>query len=945
VAELPSGTVTFLFTDLESSTRLWEEQADAMRGALARHDELIRDAIASNSGYVVKATGDGFHAAFATAQDAVSAAVQAQRALGEERWQETGPLRVRMGVHTGSAEQRDGDYFGPALNRAARLMGVAHGGQVVMSQAAADLARDALHEDVQLTDLGEHRLRDLSRPEHVYQVNAPGLLREFASLTSLDAFPGNLPLQVSSFVGRDRELARVAEALDEARVVTLTGVGGVGKTRLAYQVAADVLPRFREGAWLCELAAVRDPAGVVDAVATIFGVTVRAGQTLEDALVEFLGTKQLLLIVDNSEHLLEAVAELVERIERACPRVVVLATSREGLAVDGERVVPIPSLPGPPADASLEDVARAEAVHLFVDRARGVDPDFTLTAQNAAAVVQVCRRLDGVPLAIELAAARVTAMNLAELARGLDRRFETLAGGRRRAVQRHQTLRAAIDWSYDLLSEPEQRLLARLAVFAGGCTRDAAEAVCAGEPIERARVFELLAGLVARSLVVAEREGPETRYRLLETIREYAEERLGEWHETEALRRRHAEYYTELAGRISEMMRGPEQIEAGRRFVAEHENLIAARNHAIDGNDVDLALRLARNMPLPTTQIGYAMYVQVDPILELPGAAQHELYPFGLVVSAGQASASGDRRVAETRCAEALATVGRFGSDPDRIVEQIAANVHANLAFSAGAVHEAATHMERSIEIARSAGRDADVAMSLGSAAMFHVMAGDSDAAVRLATEGLALSRQIGMPTPIAYSLTALAGALADDDRERARALLRESLELEARLDYETWGEVTQAALISARLQDWAQALDLASRAIRHLHWIGERPLLGAMFNITARVLGPNDAESAAVIQGAAYSFATTATHLPAAPDPARTPPPETIPVDAGRSGTASFVTDLRRETTGLLRERLGEERLRVLRAEGRAMNTDEAVAYTLEAIGRQEPFTRSPRG
>jgi predicted ATPase/class 3 adenylate cyclase len=934
-----------LFTDLESSTRLWEERPDAMRGALARHDELIRDAIESHSGYVVKSTGDGFHAAFATAQDAVSAAVLAQRALGDEKWRETDPLRVRMGVHSGSAEQRDGDYFGPALNRAARLMGVAHGGQVVVSQAAADLARDALDDDVQLTDLGEHRLRDLSRPERVYQVNAPGLQREFASLTSVDAFPGNLPLQVSSFVGRDRELGRIADALDEARVVTLTGVGGVGKTRLACQVAADVLPRFREGAWLCELAAVRDPDGVLDAFAAVFGVTARAGQSLEDALVEFLGTKQLLLIVDNCEHLLEAVAEVVERVERSCPSVVVLATSREGLAVDGERVVPIPSLHGPPADAALEDIARAEAVHLFVDRARGVDPDFTLTAQNAAAVVQVCRRLDGVPLAIEIAAARVTAMNLAELARGLDRRFETLAGGRRRAVQRHQTLRAAIDWSYDLLSAPEQRLLARLAVFAGGCTRDAAEVVCAGEPIERARVFELLAGLVARSLVVAEREGPETRYRLLETIREYAEERLREWQETEALRRRHAEYYTELSGRISEMMRGVEQIEAGRRFVAEHENLIAARNHAIDGNDVDLALRLARNMPIPTSQIGYAMYLQVDPILELPGAAQHQLYPFGLMVSAVQAAANGDRRVAETRSAEALATAARFGSDPDRIVEQIAANVHANLAFSAGALDEAATHMERGIEIARAAGRDADVAMALGSAAMFHVMAGDSDAAVPLATEGLALARHIGMPTPIAYSLTALAGALADDDRDRARALLRESLELEARLDYETWGEITQAALISARLEEWEQALDLASRAIRHLHWIGERPLLGAMFNITARVIGPNDPDSAAVIQGAAYSFATTATHVPAAPDPAAAPPPATIPVDARPSGTASFVTDLRRETTGLLRERLGEERLRELRAEGRAMNTDEAVAYTLDAIGRAEPFTPLPGG
>jgi predicted ATPase/class 3 adenylate cyclase len=935
---LPTGTVTFLFTDLEGSTRLWEEHPESMQAALARHDEILRAAIDARGGHVVKMTGDGAHAVFASAHDAIAAAAAAQRSLVSESWDETGPLRVRMGVHTGHAEQREGDYFGPALNRAARLMSVAHGGQIVVSQAAADLARDAFGSDVALVDLGEHRLRDLSRPERVFQVNAAGLRREFAALASLDAFPGNLPLQVSSFVGRDRDLARVSDALNEARVVTLTGVGGVGKTRLALQVAGEVLPRFREGAWLCELAAVRDPEGVAAAVAAVFGVTARAGQGVPESLVEFFGTKQLLLILDNCEHLLEAVGDLVEVIEHSCAGVVVLATSREGLALDGERVVPVPSLAAPASDADLDAVAQAESARLFVERARGVDPDFALTAANAVAVAQVCRRLDGVPLAIELAAARVSAMNLAELARGLDRRFETLAGGRRRAVQRHQTLRAAIDWSYDLLEEPERRLLARLAVFAGGCTRDAAEAVCAGEPIERSRVFELLAGLVARSLVVAERGGPETRYRLLETIREYGEERLSEHDETDTLRRNHAEYYIDLADAVSQQTHGPQQIEAGRRLAAEHENLLAAMNYAIDIHDVDLALRLLRSMPVATLQIGYVTFLPVDPILELPDAPVHPLYALGLAAAAVQAENRGDLQAAETRCGQALEAAQRLGSDPEIRVEMMVGAARSAVSYSTGALLDAAAHVEHSVEIARAEGHPA-LANLLGAAAMYRTMGGDNDTAVRQATEGLALARERGAPTLIAVCLTALAGALTDIDHERASLLLGEALELEAQLDYEAWAELTQATLISARLQDWDQALDLAARSIRHLHWIGNRPLLAAMCNVAARALAPTNPEPAAVIQGAAHSFAF-ATGAPPVPTTEPSPPSQTRSARSQQSsGAPSFVTQLRRETTGLLQDALGPQRLHELRAQGQTMNTDDAVAYTLDAITRaQQP-------
>ena len=451
MAELPSGTVTFLFTDLEVSTRLWDEEPDAMRGALARHDELLRDVIEGRNGHVVKGRGDGVHAAFATADDAVVAAIEAQRAIGAEPWAVSEPLHVRIGIHTGVAELRDDDYFGSSVNRAARLQDVAHGGQIVCSAATADLAREMLSEGVSLTDLGEHRLRDLTRSERVFQVHAPGLQSEFAPLSSVDSSSTNLPLQVNSFVGRERDLERVVTALDASRVVTLTGVGGVGKTRLAVHTAAELLPRFRDGAWLCELGAVRDVDGVVPAAASVFRVTERPGLSLEESLVAFLKEQQLLLVLDNCEHLLDGAAAFADELDRSCPDVAVLATSREPLAIDGERVLGVRSLATPDTDASVDEVLRADAVRLFVERAQSVKDDFVLDDANASAVAQICDRLDGVPLAIELAAARVTTMNPAEVARRLDRRFDLLAGGRRKAIERHQTLRAAVDWSYDLL--------------------------------------------------------------------------------------------------------------------------------------------------------------------------------------------------------------------------------------------------------------------------------------------------------------------------------------------------------------------------------------------------------------------------------------------------------------------------------------------------------------
>jgi predicted ATPase/class 3 adenylate cyclase len=935
VSELPSGTVTFLFTDLEGSTRLWEQHRGAMQAALARHDEILRRAVETKRGLVVKTTGDGFHAVFAAAEDAVEAAVEAQQGLSGEAWGETGPLRVRMGLHTGTAEHRGGDYFGSTLNRAGRLMAVAHGGQVVCSHATADLARDVLTE-VEFLDLGEHRLRDLSRAERVFQVCGSGLRREFPALASLDAFPGNLPLQVSSFIGRGRELTRIIDALGKTRVVSLTGVGGVGKTRLALQVAADVLPQFREGAWLVELDPVRDPDSVVAAVAAVFGVTARAGQTLVESLVEFLRTKQLLLVLDNCEHLLGAVARLVENLERSCAGLVVLATSREGLGVEGERNLVVPSLRDPGDVVDLESIAAAESIQLFCERARAAKADFVLADRNVSAVVQICRRLDGVPLAIELAAARVPAMSPGVLATRLDQRFTVLKGGRRGAVERHQTLRAAIDWSYELCSEPEQRLLARLTVFSGGCTLEAAEAVCAGDGIETDQVFELLAGLVARSLVVADdTEAGDLRYRLLETIRQYGEDRLDDYDEVESLRARHAEYFADFASLVREQALGSEEIEAGRRLIDERENVITAMSHAIESDNVDLAMRLLCNTQVPGFGVGYWLRLPAEPILGLTGAPDHLLYPVGLGTAAWQAAARGDADAALARCEPALDAAQRFG-DPDRDAEHVVCVARAMIAFSSGAWRDAVGHFQHAAEIARSAGRSWSVAHNLGAAAMAQTMAGDPAAAVPLATEGLAVARRTGAPMPIVANLNALAGALADEDPDRAQTLLNESLQLGASFAFENtqFGD-TNTILAAARIGDWQHVLELATSSISQLHWNNDTPQLGGIFNVVARALAPNDPEAAAVLQGAARRLATSA--IPTHNHSAST---LGAPMSSDLSGSAplggaSFITQLRRTTTGLLKDTLGEGRMRELRAEGEALDNDHAVAYGLDAIRR----------
>lgn len=593
-SRLPSGTVTFLFTDIEGSTLWWEQHPEWMQHAFTRQEAILRGAAAAHNGYVYKMIGDAFQIAFSTALDALAAAVQAQRELQSESWGEHGPLRIRMALHTGVTDEREDDYVGPILNRLGRLLGVSHGGQILLTQATYELVYDFLPEGITLHDLGQHRLKDLIRPEHIYEVNGTGLLSKFPTLKTLDTFPNNLPLQLTSFVGREKEILEVKRPLLGDRLVTLTGPGGTGKTRLALQVAAELLELFPDGAWLVEFASICDSVLVPQTVAAELGIR-ESGRPIMTLLTEYLRNKEMLLILDNCEHLLSPSAQLVAALLQACPDLCILATSREALDIPGEVTVRVPSLSIPDMHRidPMEMLAKYESVRLFVERAELIQPGFTLTSGNALSIAQICRRLDGIPLAIELAVARVKVMNVEQVASRLDDRFRLLTGGSRNALPRHQTLRALIDWSFDLLSDVERILFRRLSVFTGGWTLEAAEAICAGEGIDPYDVLDLLTQLVNKSLVIPDRDkDQETRYRMLETIRQYAREKLFEAGHGDHVRERHLDYFLQLVERAEPELRGPNQSLWLNRLEWEVDNIRGALEWAVEDKS-EIGMRIA----------------------------------------------------------------------------------------------------------------------------------------------------------------------------------------------------------------------------------------------------------------------------------------------------------------------------------------------------------------
>jgi predicted ATPase len=567
-----SGVVTFLFTDVEGSTRRWEADADEMRIALADHDEVLRSAIEAHGGWLFKHTGDGVVAAFASPKSAVDAAVAAQRAL---------ELPVRMGLATGEAQLREGDYFGAVLNRAARVMAAGHGGQILLADSTAGLLSG-----VDLIDLGPRRLRDLATAVGVFQVRAAGLRTDFPALRALDASPGNLRPATTSFIGRESEVAELQAAVKAHRLVTLTGVGGVGKTRLALEVAGRLADEFPDGVWFFELAAVTDPAAVPDAVAAVLGITQQPGKSVAESVAAALEGRSRLLVFDNCEHVVDSVADLIEAILAASATVTILATSREGVGVSEEQLWRVPSL-------DVNSGTESAAVNLFVDRAHSVVSDFSLAQPGEAdAVVEICRRLDGIPLAIELAASRMASMTVSEVRDRLDQRFRLLVGSRR-GLSRHQTLRHAVAWSYDLLDDTEKTVLDRCSVFAGGFDLQSACAVAGFDDLDEYAVLDLLDALVRKSLLVADRSSGRTRFSMLETIRQFAEEQLVARGEASEIRAAHSRYFAGREADIMALWDSPRQRDAYDWFTIELANLRTAFRFAADQGDLDVAAALA----------------------------------------------------------------------------------------------------------------------------------------------------------------------------------------------------------------------------------------------------------------------------------------------------------------------------------------------------------------
>ncbi len=879
-----------------------ENAPTAMEVALEQHNHLLTEVIEDHGGVVVTSRGEGdsFFAVFPSAVAAIETAGACQLAFNGEDWPEGASLRVRMGLHTGETRAAGSDRVDHApINRCARVKAAGHGGQVLVTKTTRDWVAGRLGGGFGLRRLGQFRLRDLAEPELIYQLTHPGLPADFPPLVTVAERAGNLPLPVSSFIGRERELEQAAAALGRGRVVTLTGPGGVGKTRLAVQAAAQAAPRFEDGAWLAELAPVRDPARVDDAVAAVFWVTARAGQGVAEVLAELLRGKQLLLVLDNCEHLLDAAAALAGSLARWCPRLVILATSREGLGIEGEQLVPVPPLAVPGVDADLAAITEAEAVRLFAERAAGVKPGFQVTAGNAAAVAAVVWRLDGIALAVELAAARVPAMTPAELAGRLERSFAVLAAGRRGVAARHQTLRAAIDWSFQLLAGPEQALLARLAVFAGGATLEAAEMVCGGQGIDPDAVFDLLAALVSRSLVTAEEHGPDTRYRLLETIRQYGEQRLEGAGETGRWRARHASYYAGLLGRIRDHAHDPDpEVFWATRLSADQDNLLAAWAWAIGTGDVDTAFRLLAGFAPVEVWTSYPLLLSGGAALELPGAAEHPGYPLALAVSALSASNRGDVAAAGELCRLA-AEANAHRDPPDWRVEEAICAARSGIATTRGVFADAARLHEQAAGIARAGGDLADASLELTFAVADHGLAGDAPAGLPLAREALALARRVGAPALIATGLLAVGYAVAGTDPGQARARLRESRELSTALGYQSAIDLLWATAVAFLIGDRAATLELGRRAIRGLQRGGDRRRMGIVLHTIAGTLAATHPAAAVTIHGAAEPYV------------------------AASAGATQLISSI-------LTEALGEERAQELRARGADMDWDQAIAYTL---------------
>jgi predicted ATPase/class 3 adenylate cyclase len=911
--QLPTGTVTLLFTDIEGSTRLLERLGDRYVEVLAEHRRLLRAAFAQFDGREVDTEGDAFFVAFAKASEAVAAAVAGQQALAAHLWPGRAVLRVRMGIHTGEPILVADDYAGLDVHRAARICAAGHGGQVLLSQATRDLLGDELPFGSGLRDLGEHRLKDLTRPERLFQLAIPGLPAEFPALRALGPDNVHLPLQLTTFVGRQRELAEARTMLQrkDVRLLTMTGPGGTGKTRLAVKVAEELLGSFPGGVFFVALAPVNDPGLVMPTIAQALGVRETAGQSLLATLTQHVSDRRLLLVLDNFEQVLGAALVVVDLLV-ACPELRVLATSRAALHVSGEQVYPVPplSLPNQRSADAVRELASSEAMTLLVERAQAVNPSFAVTAANTAVLAEICRRLDGLPLAIELAAARTKLLSPQALLFRLEHRLQLLSGGVHDRPSRQQTLRATIDWSYDLLEAGEQMLFARLAVFVGGCTLKAAEAVC--NPKGDLDVLTSLDALVDQNLVQP-REGIEDDLRvvLLETVREYALERLSELTEADAIGRRHTEYYLELVEQAESELKGSRQEVWYQQLEADLDNLRAALAWSLAHQDAEVTARLAWALTDLWESRGYlseglrwldAAIEQRDN-LSRPTLAKALFGKSYLLLNAGD-----HPKQAGALLEESLLLFQELG---DTTLTISALSMLGWAANQAGEMDLGLARREQAVALARDQKDRLNLATALSNLGLSLMMRDDHARARVPLEESLALCRALGDLKGVASAIDALAMLELDEgDLTRASSMMEEALALARRIGHvrDTAIYLADLGIVGLHEGEYGRAATLFQEALRLAQHVDNKVLIALCLWGVALVAAAQGQPIRAVrLWGAAANLGYTLI-------------------------TPSFVVrPLEDRLLPFVRDTLGENEFRAQWAKGQAMPREDSITYALE--------------
>ena len=912
---LPSGTVTFLFTDIEGSTRLLQQLGEKFATLMEEQEQLLREVFETNHGSVMGTQGDSFFVAFSSAVDAINAVVQCQRALAAQAWPEAVNVRVRMGLHTGEPQISSSKYIGIDVHRAARIAAAAHGGQVLLSQTTRDLIENELPEDISLRDMGEHRLKDLRQPKHLYQLVITGLPSEFPPLKSLGVSLNNLPIQLTSFIGRSKEIDEVKQLISEARLLTLTGPGGSGKTRLALQVAAEMIEQFRDGVFFVALAPVTDAALVASTIAQALSITETPRRSILENLKDYLQHKSLLLLLDNFEQVILA-APLVAELLVACSELKILVTSREGLRVSGERAYPVPPLELPSLSQlpSLDSLSQYAAVKLFVQRAQAVQPDFHITTDTAPTVAKICYRLDGLPLAIELAAARIKLLPPQTMLARLEHPLEFLTSGARDLPARQQTLRDAIAWSYDLLDENEQKLFRRLSVFVGGCTLDAVEAV-AGDHPAHVSILEQLGSLLDKSLL-REVEGTdgEPRFVMLETLREFGLEQLEASGEQETIRHRHANFFVSLAEQAKAKSESAEQVEWINRMEQEHDNLRAALEWSTTAEGTEeVSLRLAGALGLFWEARGYFSEgrERLSALLSTEIAQGQTAARAKLLARAAElAYRQSDYAATVAFAEESLAICREVG---DKQGSASALIKLGNAATETGDYATASGFLEEALTIWRELEDKHGIARALISLGWVALRSGDHNLANTRLEEALALSRELGDARSMGFELSGLGEvALRQGNYPGATQLMQESLELRRQLGNK-WGVGVSLGMlgwVAMRERDWDRAIARLGESLEVRQEIGDK---GGIAWCLERLAG------VAMVRGQAEK----AVHLFSAAAALRASIGSVIdPADH-----AKYEKNRRS-----LRAKLGKERFAAAVEEGRALTLEQAIAYALEA-------------